>query len=69
MWKHPFEWRRVVAGWLGTVAIGMLVRIVVQDREFKPSFVIVTTVVLGVGMLGWRYLARRFARGKFNPLK
>ena len=65
MWKHPFEWRRVIAGWLGTVAVGMLVRIAVQGREFKPSFVIVTTLFLGVGMLGWRYVARV----KLNPLK
>lgn len=68
MWKHPFEWRRVIAGWLGTVAIGMLLRIVVQGRDFKPSFVIVTIAFLGLGMLGWRWLARRLAREKLNPL-
>ena len=69
MWKHPFEWRRVIAGWLGTVAVGMLLRIVVQGRDFKPSFVIVTTLFLGAGMLGWRYLGTRLARQKLNPLK
>ena len=69
LWKHPFEWRRVTAGWLGTVAVGMVLRIAVQGREFKPSFVIVTTLFLGAGMFGWRYLALRLAREKAKPLK
>jgi hypothetical protein len=33
----------------------------VQGREFKPTFVIVTTVFVGAGMLGWRAVVRRIA--------
>ena len=58
-WRAPLEWRRAVVAWLVTVALGMTLRVAVQGREFKPTFVIVTTVFVGAGMLGWRALARR----------
>ncbi len=41
-----------------TVALGMALRIVVQDREFKVAFTIVTLVFVGAGMLGWRAVVR-----------
>jgi len=59
VWRAPLEWRRAIATWLVTVALGMALRIVVQGRDFKPTFVIVTTVFVGAGMLGWRAVARR----------
>jgi hypothetical protein len=58
VWRAPLEWRRAIVAWLVTVALGMTLRIAVQGREFKPSFVIVTTVFLGAGMLGWRAVTR-----------
>ena len=58
-WRAPLEWRRAIVAWLVTVALGMVLRIAVQGRDFKPSFVIVTTVFVGAGMLGWRAVARR----------
>jgi hypothetical protein len=36
-----------------------VLRIAVQGRDFKPTFVIVTTVFVGAGMLGWRAVVRR----------
>jgi hypothetical protein len=63
-WRAPLEWRRAIVAWLVTVALGMTVRIAVQGREFKPSFVIVTTVFVGAGMLGWRGLARKVSARK-----
>ncbi len=57
-WWYPFSWPRAVGAWLGTVVVGMALRIGIQGRDFRPSFVIVTTVFLGLGMLGWRALAR-----------
>jgi hypothetical protein len=60
-WRAPLDWRRAVAAWLVTVALGMTLRIAVQGREFKPTFVIVTTVFVGAGMLGWRAVVRRIA--------
>jgi len=58
-WRAPLEWRRAIVAWLVTVALGMTLRIAVQGRDFKPTFVIVTTVFVGAGMLGWRGLVRR----------
>ena len=58
-WWYPFAWMRVVGLWLGTVAVGMILRISIPGRDFKPSFVIVTTLFFGLGMLGWRAIARR----------
>jgi hypothetical protein len=58
-WRAPLEWRRAIVTWLLTVALGMALRIAVQGRDFKPTFVIVTTVFVGAGMLGWRAVVRR----------
>jgi hypothetical protein len=65
LWRAPLAWRRAVAAWLVTVAVGMTLRIAVQDRELKVAFTIVTLVFVGVGMLGWRAVARwRRARAR-----
>jgi len=58
-WRAPLEWRRAIVAWLVTVALGMTLRIAVQGRDFKPTFVIVTTVFVGAGMLGWRAVVRK----------
>ena len=58
LWRAPLAWMRAVAAWLVTVALGMALRIAVQDREFKVAFTIVTLVFVGAGMLGWRAVAR-----------
>ena len=50
-----------IVAWLVTVALGMTLRIAVQGRDFKPTFVIVTTVFVGAGMLGWRAAVRKVA--------
>jgi hypothetical protein len=60
-WRAPLEWRRAIVAWLVTVALGMALRIAVQGRDFKATFVIVTTVFVGAGMLGWRAVVRRVA--------
>jgi len=43
-----------VTVWLATVAIGLVLRRIVWDRGTAFSFVIVTTLVLGVLIVGWR---------------
>jgi len=63
-WRAPLEWRRAIVAWLVTVALGMVLRIAVQGRDFKPTFVIVTTVFVGAGMLGWRAVVRRVAASR-----
>lgn len=61
-WRHPYAWRRVAAMLAVTVAVGMLLRIAVQGRDLEPSFVIVTTVFLGLCDFGWRLVARAATR-------
>jgi len=57
-WKTPFPvLRSGVPIWIVTVAVGMLLR-ALSDQGVQVSFVIVTSVVLGVFLLGWRGVAR-----------
>jgi hypothetical protein len=58
LWRAPLAWSRAVVAWLVTVGLGMVLRIVVEDREFKVAFTIVTLLFVGAGMLGWRAVAR-----------
>jgi hypothetical protein len=62
LWRSPLGWRRAVPAWLLTVAVGMILRIVVQGHDLAPTFVLVALVFLGVCMLGWRAAAARWAR-------
>ena len=66
-WRHPLRlvWTGVIV-WLVTVVVGMLLR-VASGQGVQLSFVIVTVIVLGVFLLGWRAIAllvqrRRSAR-------
>ena len=52
--RRPTSLRAGVDAWVSTVAIGMLLRRVVWDRGTALSFIVVTTVVLGILLLGWR---------------
>jgi len=58
LWRAPLAWPRAVVAWLVTGGVGMALRIVVEDREFKVAFTIVTLLFVGAGMLGWRAVAR-----------
>jgi len=61
-WWYPFAWLRVTLMWVGTIVVGMLLRISIHGREFKPSFVIVTTIFLGACFFGWRLITRAIIR-------
>ena len=54
---RPRPWTAGLVAWLGTVVVGMALRMGVQDRGFKPGFVVVTTLFLALTMLGWRAVA------------
>ena len=57
-WKAPMAVvRSGVPIWIVTVAGGMLLR-ALSGQGVQVSFVIVTSVVLGVFLLGWRGIAR-----------
>jgi hypothetical protein len=58
--------RSLLAGaavWVAVVVVGMLVRHGVGDGV-ESSFVVVTTIVVAVFLLGWRAVAALVARGR-----
>ncbi|MCS5714245.1 DUF3054 domain-containing protein [Herbiconiux sp. CPCC 205716] len=56
-WRRPLAvWPTGVAVWLAAVAVGMLLR-VASGQGVQLSFVIVTTIVLGVFLVGWHAIA------------
>ncbi len=52
-WRSPLSQPVALTLWLATVAGGMLLRLV-TGAGVALSFVVVTTVVLGIMLLGWR---------------
>lgn len=50
--------------WVATVVVGMLVRGGLVGDGVQTSFVVVTTIVLAVFLLGWRALALLVTRGR-----
>ena len=57
-WRRPAGlWPSGVAAWLGTVAVGMALR-VLAGQGTALSFIVVALVFLGLFLLGWRLLAR-----------
>jgi hypothetical protein len=51
--RAPLRLRDGIPVWLGTVAIGMLLRSLTHSGT-APSFIVVATLFLGLGLLGWR---------------
>lgn len=67
-WAAARAWRRplglVPAGlgaWLGTVALGMVLRVVVGQGT-AAAFIVVALAFLGLFLLGWRVVARFLTR-------
>lgn len=61
-WKAPFSpWPAGVGIWLGTVAIGMLLR-ALTNQTVVVTFIIVALVTLGVFLLGHRIAVTAFTR-------
>ena len=58
-WRRPYPlWPAGVSAWLGTVTLGMALR-VVSGQGTAVSFVIVALIFLGLFLLGWRLAAAR----------
>ena len=64
--RRPLGLGRAAVAWLLTVALGMTLRILVEGRELKVAFMIVTLVFVGVGMRGWRAVVH-FTRARRTP--
>jgi hypothetical protein len=56
-WRDPLAWRSGLLVWAGAVVVGLALRVLITGR-LPLSFVVVTTVALGVLVLGWRAVAR-----------
>ncbi len=56
-WRAPTARRTAIAVWLVTVALGMLLRHTLFDRGTATSFIVVTAIVTGVLLFGWRGVA------------
>ncbi len=57
-WRRPLAlWPTGVAVWAAAWVVGMLLRLA-TDQGIAPSFQVVAAVFLGLGLLGWRALAR-----------
>ncbi|XPP26359.1 MAG: DUF3054 domain-containing protein [Leucobacter sp.] len=65
VWLVARVWRRPTAllrsglpVWIGTVALGLLLRVVFTDGGAALPFVLVAAGTLGLALLGWRAIAR-----------
>jgi len=60
-WRKPFNRASLVATWIITVAIGLLLRRLVFDRGIAIAFIIVATITLGVLLGLGRLLSRKLS--------
>ncbi len=64
-WAVALVWRRPTAPlgsgvpvWIGTVALGLLLRVLFTDGGAALPFVLVAAGVLGLTLVGWRLIGR-----------
>ena len=57
-WREPISPKSGVTVWVGTVAVGMVLRRFVFDDGTATAFVIVASVFVGALVNGWRTFAR-----------
>lgn len=62
-WRRPAGASTAVVIWLCTVAGGMLLRLLTGDTAQWP-FIIVATLVLGLLLVGWRFVYRLIHRAR-----
>ena len=60
-WREPFNRASMVATWVITVVIGLLLRRLVFDRGIATAFIIVATITLGVLLSLGRLLSRKLS--------
>jgi ABC-type sugar transport system permease subunit len=60
-WREPFNRAALIATWVITVFVGLLLRRLVFDRGIATSFIIVATITLGVLLGLGRLLSRKLS--------
>ena len=61
-WRRPMRLATGLLIWPVTVLVGMIVRRLAFDEGTAASFVVVATLFLGAGLVGWRAAARPIER-------
>lgn len=62
-WRNPVDPIRTgVPLWVGTVILGMLLRILVTDAQFVLPFFLVAAGTIGLMLVGWRALSALIRR-------
>jgi hypothetical protein len=56
-WAAAAHWHYGIVIWLATVAVGLVLRRVVFHNGTATPFVIVATLFLGLGLVGWRVVS------------
>jgi uncharacterized membrane protein YbjE (DUF340 family) len=59
LWTRPLRVEQGIILWLITVVFGLILRRSMFDRSTAVSFMVVTTLFLGLLLVGWRLLANR----------
>ena len=62
VWRQPWAIRTGLLIWPAVIIVGMLTRRWVFGDGTAPAFVIVATLFLGAGLVGWRALAHLAGR-------
>jgi hypothetical protein len=63
-WLHPIAPRTGIVIWAWVILAGMVLRRLGFARGTAPSFILVATLVVGAGVLGWRTAARLAQRSR-----
>jgi peptidoglycan/LPS O-acetylase OafA/YrhL len=65
-WRHPVSLKSGVAVWLGTVIVGMVLR-VLSGAGVQVSFILVASCVLALFLIGWRAGLRLIQHARARP--
>ncbi|MGI9186440.1 MAG: DUF3054 domain-containing protein [Gaiellales bacterium] len=60
--RAPRSVTRIIPVWLLTLVIGMAIRTIQKGRAPESAFIIVATIALAVGFIGWRVIAAAVCR-------
>ena len=60
--RTPRSLTRIIPVWLLTIVIGMAIRTIQKGRAPETAFIIVATIALAVGFIGWRVIAAAIGR-------
>lgn len=58
-WRRPHAVPTGVAVWAATILVGMFTRKVVFEDGIAFAFIMVATLFLGVGLVGWRVIVSK----------